>query len=117
MKRVLLIFLVSLVVISVTAQRVKSIAYSAGGTMIFDYSAGGVLPGVKYYAGKDTFVWKVSQNPLSIRIVYGKAIITFDSIQRNEKGFIADMKMRNEQKKSSNVSCTYDADGHLGLVS
>ena len=49
MRRVLLIFLVSLVVVSVTAQRVKSIAYSAGGTMIFDYSAGGVLPGVKYY--------------------------------------------------------------------
>lgn len=113
MKRVLHIFLLSLVVVSVNAQRVKSITYSAGGTMMFDYSAGGVLPGVKYLARKDTSVWKVTQNPLSIRIIYGKAIITFDSIKRNEKGFIVDMKMCNEQKKSSDVSCTYDVDGHL----
>ena len=113
MRKVLLIFLVSLVVVSVSAQRVKSIAYSAGGTMMFDYSAGGVLPGVKYLVGKDTSVWRVIQNPLSIRIVYGKAIITFDSIMRNDKGFITEMKMLNEQKKSSNVSCTYDADGYL----
>jgi hypothetical protein len=113
MKRVLLIFLILLVVASVSAQRVKSIAYSAGGTMMFDYSVGGVLPGVKYLAGKDTSVWKVNHNPLSIRIVYGKAIIIFDSIKRNDKGFIADMKMCNEQKKCSDVNCTYNADGYL----
>jgi hypothetical protein len=97
----------------VDAQRVSSITYSAGGTMLFDYAVGGVLPKVRYVAGKDTLAWQVSQQPPSIREVYGKAIITFDSLQRNEKGYIVDMKMLNEQKKSSDVSCNYDGEGHL----
>lgn len=111
--RVYICLLITLMTVGVNAQRVKSITYSAGGTMEFSFKTGLVLPEVKYAVRRDTAVWQVSQNPLSVKAVYGRSLVAFDSIQRGKRGFISDMKMLNEQRRRSNVHCDYDSAGYL----
>jgi hypothetical protein len=98
---------------SIRSQHVKRIIYSAGGQMTFNYSSGGILPEVTYVFGRDTSVWKVTSNPLSLRTISGHALVDFDSIQCNAEGYVKEMLMLNAQSKKSKVYCDYDTDGRL----